>query len=122
MMASMQAHSPWGTMPNTQERFRDYNAWQIRTSDGETAISFLADRNKYIFNGLAPVDVCPLYLSAMDHVKYTCSTLFPGNIGDVPVYISSNRYVIVKVAVCPKTYFRVCALGHVAKCRVDDEF
>ncbi|CAM9863238.1 unnamed protein product [Scytosiphon promiscuus] len=90
MMASMDAHSPWDTTWNTFGPQRRYNAWHIRTSDGESEASFSG--NHYIFDGQKSADVCPLFLSTMDIVKDACPALVSsGDTNDVqPVYISSN--------------------------------
>ncbi|CAM9863306.1 unnamed protein product [Scytosiphon promiscuus] len=91
MMASMGAHSPWETKWITVGSRRHYNAWHIRTSDGESEASFSG--NHYIFDGQTSADICPLFLSTMDIVKDACPALAPGGGGtsDVsPVYISSN--------------------------------
>ncbi|CAN0105350.1 unnamed protein product, partial [Scytosiphon promiscuus] len=89
MMATMDAHSPWDAK-KALGLHRDYNAWHIRTSDGESETSFKG--NPYIFDGQKSADICPLYLSTMDIVKAACPALVPGGDtnGETPVYISSN--------------------------------
>ncbi|CAM9133912.1 unnamed protein product [Scytosiphon promiscuus] len=91
IMASMAAHSPWGSTLNTFGTHRHYNAWHIRTSDGETETSFHPTSHKYIFHGYGAADVCPYFLSTVDRVKHACPSLASGpDGGNIPVYISSN--------------------------------
>eukprot|EP00903_Cladosiphon_okamuranus_P009883 g9388.t1 len=94
MVSSIEAHSPWhgplhgiveaGDMP--------YSAWHIRTSDGETADSFTAERNVYIFHNQSPADVCPLFISTKETVRSTCPHISDTDGFPMPVFISSNRY------------------------------
>lgn len=70
-----------------------YNAWHIRTSDGESEGSFRPDKHtSYIFHNQASTRICPLYLSTVEALTTACPDLFAENGLDVPIYISSNRY------------------------------
>lgn len=93
MVSSIEAHSPWeGALHGFGgARGMPYSAWHIRTSEGETAGSYLPDRNVYIFNNQAPAKVCPLFISTKETVRAACPRLSAGQGRPMPVFISSNR-------------------------------
>ncbi|CAN0267678.1 unnamed protein product, partial [Hapterophycus canaliculatus] len=87
MMESLAANSPWAQPDGGR---KDYVAWHIRTSDGESARSFKPNVHTYIFHGQSSSDVCPLYLTATAEAEEACRQLFPGGVQDMPIFISSN--------------------------------
>jgi len=91
MMASMEAHRPWSESEGPSPRNPVYNAWHIRTSDGETRGSFRTKHTSYIFHKQSSARVCPLYLSTVEALTWVCPELFAENGLEVPIYISSNR-------------------------------
>ncbi|CAM9261505.1 unnamed protein product [Ectocarpus sp. 13 AM-2016] len=89
MMASLEAHNPW-TSHGFGPRPKDYVAWHIRTSDGESKMSFLPDVHRYIFHGQSSTTVFPIFQSATDAAKNMCPRVFHEDVPMTPVYISSN--------------------------------
>ncbi|CAN0174499.1 unnamed protein product, partial [Ectocarpus sp. 6 AP-2014] len=89
MMASLEAHNPW-TSSAFGPRPKDYVAWHIRTSDGETTKSFRPDVHTYIFHGQSSTTVFPFFLAAADTAEKMCPLIFHEDTPKMPVYISSN--------------------------------
>ncbi|CAM9095195.1 unnamed protein product [Scytosiphon promiscuus] len=93
MMMSMAEHSGWMQPADSSGlafRRKDYVAWHIRTSVGETERSFDPAVHKHVFHKKPSSMVCSLYFSATDEAKETCRGLFPSGVGNLPIYVSSN--------------------------------
>ncbi|CAN0352336.1 unnamed protein product [Ectocarpus sp. 6 AP-2014] len=89
MMASLRAHNPWtpsgfGPLP------KDYVAWHIRTSDGESKEGFNPDVHTYVFHGQSPNTVFPIFQFATKMAEKKCPKIFHEDTQKMPVYISSN--------------------------------
>ena len=94
IMESMAAANPW--IANSESSRGDhhpmkYVAWHIRTSHGETAVSFKTDVHKYIFHGERSETISLRFLAATKAAEDGCPVRFPGGENDTLIYISSNR-------------------------------
>lgn len=98
MLKSLETHRPWTEAAlATPEQPRDprenekYVAWQIRTTDGESSVSYVPQVHKYIFDHVPSTEVCPWYFTAMEEALGACRG---GSDGDaMPIFVSSNRCV-----------------------------
>ncbi|CAM9750176.1 unnamed protein product [Ectocarpus sp. 13 AM-2016] len=90
MMRSLEVYNPWRAEGSSMSRFQKYIAFQIRTTEGETAGSFDPKIHTYIFNNLRSTVVCNWYFAATEEAKGTCPAAFSADEGDVPLFISSN--------------------------------
>ncbi|CAM9182432.1 unnamed protein product [Ectocarpus sp. 8 AP-2014] len=90
MMKSLEVYNPWRVEGSSMSRFQKYIAFQIRTTEGETAGSFDPKIHTYIFNNLRSTVVCNWYFTATEEAKDVCPAAFNAGEGDVPLFISSN--------------------------------
>lgn len=98
MLKSLEAHRPWTgaaaaapDQPHILPEDVKYIAWQIRTTDGESADSFKPHVHKYIFDRVASTEVCPWFFMAMEEVLGACRSGLNGEA--MPIFVSSNRSV-----------------------------
>ncbi|CAN0008770.1 unnamed protein product [Ectocarpus fasciculatus] len=90
MMRSLEVYNPWRVEGSSMSRFQKYIAFQIRTTEGETAGSFDPKIHTYIFNNLQSTAVCSWYFAATEEAKGACPAAFDAGEGDMPLFISSN--------------------------------
>lgn len=91
MMKSLEVYNPWRVDGRSMSRFQKYIAFQIRTTEGETAGSFDPKIHTYIFNNLQSTAVCDWYYAATEEAKGVCPAAFNAGEQDMPLFISSNR-------------------------------
>eukprot|EP00904_Undaria_pinnatifida_P001892 jgi/Undpi1/11703/HiC_scaffold_36.g13998.m1 len=117
MMDSMEEHSPWKAVGGESARLTnrtEYIAWHIRTSEGETAKSYLPDVHRYVIQEPATV-VCPTYMVATEDViqaVYKCPSSHGMDIEALPVYISSNSKRMAKECTLEAADHHI-VMGHV---------
>ncbi|CAM9634372.1 unnamed protein product, partial [Hapterophycus canaliculatus] len=93
MMASLAEQRSWmqpGDSSGLAPQPRDYVAWHIRTSVGESERSFKPGVHKHVFHNQPSSIVCALYFWATDQAEAACRNKLPGDFENLPIYISSN--------------------------------
>ena len=116
MLKSLEEHRPWTQATGaTPEQLRDppenpkYIAWQIRTSDGESATSYKPDVHTHVFDHVPSTEVCPWFFTAMEEALGSCRD--ESERDAMPIFVSSNRSVVSIGTVATSMVFVVSATG-----------
>eukprot|EP00903_Cladosiphon_okamuranus_P009201 g8787.t1 len=96
MMKSLEEHHrPWAKaalatpeQPSTPPGSVKYVAWQIRTTDGESATSYKPKVHNYIFDHVPSTEVCRWYFAATEEALGACRS--GSGVDSMPIFVSSN--------------------------------
>lgn len=98
MTKSLQEHRQWTEtalatpeQPSAPLENAKYVAWQIRTTDGESATSYKPKVHTYIFDHVPSTEVCRWFFTAMEEALGACRSGSDGH--SMPIFVSSNRSV-----------------------------